>query len=579
MKKLYPDGWWRDPKKGVPAELWPVYEDFRNFLFLIWKHLNLPRPTAIQFDIALYIQDGPKRRMVQAFRGVGKSWITSAYVLWRLLRNPAINILVVSASKQRADDFTTFTLRLIHEVELLRHLVPREGQRQSKIAFDVGPAPASHAPSVKSVGITGQLAGSRADLIVPDDVEVPNNSETQLMRDKLTEAIKEFDAILKPGGEVVYLGTPQNEQSIYNVLPERGYEVRIWPARYPNEKQRERYAGRLAPKVADEVDRKPDLAGRTTDPQRFSDEDLREREASYGRAGFALQFMLDTSLSDIDKFPLKVGDLIVMSVPRERAPVRVEWSADPRMVISDLPNVALTGDNFYRPMWVAKPEEWAEFDGTIMAVDPSGRGKDETGYAIVKFCRGLLWVPDAGGFLGGYNDSTLQALAMKAREHGVNRILVEPNFGDGMFRKLLEPVVQRVYPCTVEDAERSSSQKEKRIIDTLEPVLMQHRLIIDPKVIEADYKSVQDRSGDDSLRYRLIYQLTRVTRDKGALVRDDRLDALAMGVAYWVDLMNRDSKKVAQERREELVNAALEKFMESSLGRKPREAGWRPTFR
>jgi hypothetical protein len=200
----------------------PLKSDFRNFLFVVWKHLNLPDPTPIQYDIASWLQHGPKRAIIEAFRGIGKSWITSAYVCWLLLRDPNHKILVVSASKIRSDDFTTFTLRLINELPCLQHLRPRGDQRNSKISFDVGPSQASHSPSVKSVGITGQLAGSRADTIIADDIEVPNNSATQAMQDKLSELVKEFDAILKPGGRIIYLGTPQTEQSLYNKLPDRG---------------------------------------------------------------------------------------------------------------------------------------------------------------------------------------------------------------------------------------------------------------------------------------------------------------------------------------------------------------------
>ena len=182
---------------GIPIANDPL-SDFRKFLFVIWKHLNLPDPTPVQYDIACNLQHGDKRMIIEAFRGVGKSWLTSAYVVWLLYMNPQLNILVVSASKSRSDDFTTFTLRLINEIEVLAHLRPKPDQRQSKISFDVAPAAASHAPSVKSVGISGQLAGSRADVIVADDIEVPNNSMTQGMRDKLSEAVKEFDAILEP---------------------------------------------------------------------------------------------------------------------------------------------------------------------------------------------------------------------------------------------------------------------------------------------------------------------------------------------------------------------------------------------
>ena len=221
-------------------------QDFRYFLIITWRHLNLPDPTPVQLDIAEYLQYGPRRKIIQAFRGVGKSWITSTYVVWKLRMNPQLKFLVVSASKDRADNFSTFTMRLINEMPILAPLRPEDSQRNSKISFDVGPAQADHAPSVKSQGVLGQMAGSRADEVIADDVEVPNNSFTQPMRDKLSEAVKEFDAILKPNGKITFLGTPQTEQSLYLTLEERGYTTRIWTARYPDLKNN--YGERLAPK-------------------------------------------------------------------------------------------------------------------------------------------------------------------------------------------------------------------------------------------------------------------------------------------------------------------------------------------
>lgn len=582
VEQKWPEGWWRNPDSGIDPTLWPAYEDFRVFLFVVWKFLNLPDPTPLQNDIARYLQQGPKRRMIQAFRGVGKSWLTVAYVIWRLLRNPDIAILVVSASKPKADEFTTFCMRLIYEIEMCQHLIPKDKGRDSKIAFDVGPSSAKLAPSVKSVGITGQITGSRADVIVADDVEIPNNSETQTMRDKLSEQVKEFDAVLKPDdadmgtqSEIIYLGTPQNEQSLYNSLTDRGYVVRIWPSHFPDEKLRDKYGTKLAPYIMRQLAAKPTLVATPTDPKRFTIEDLDERRSSYGKAGFSLQFMLDTSLSDADKFPLKVSDWIVMSAPASKAPIAVEWAKDRRNILAELPNVAMTGDRFYGPMFTSEAREWVPFDMTVMFVDPSGRGKDETAYAVVRLCQGMMWLVAAGGFLGGYSDETLKALAVIAKTKGVNNMIIEPNFGDGMFTRLMAPVVHAIYPtCTVEDAERAKAQKEARIIDTLEPVMMQHKLIVDPEVIESDYKSVQGLQGEDAQRYRLVYQLTRITRDRGALVRDDRVDALAGAVAFLLDRMGLDANKQAKENREKLKQEQLDRFMQHALGTKPSTGGW-----
>ncbi len=539
-----------------------VLTDFRNFLFLVWKHLNLPAPTKAQYDIASYLQQGPKRSIIEAFRGVGKSWITSAYVCWLLLRDPQKNILVVSASKDRSDAFSTFTKRLIAELPVLAHLKARNGQRDSTVAFDVGPARASHSPSVKSVGITGQLTGSRADVIVADDIESLNNSMTQTMRDRLAETVKEFDAILKPldTSRIIYLGTPQTEMSIYNKLPERGYEMRVWPARVPQDMVR--YNGALSPYITSMIERGV-ASGTPVDPERFGEIDLMEREASYARSGFALQFMLDTSLSDADKYPLKLRDLMVTSLDPRMAPCKLVWCNDPDKIADDLPVVGLSGDKLYRPMWASN--EMAEYTGCVMAIDPSGRGDDETTYAVVKILHGNLFVVASGGFKDGYSEATLASLAAISKEHGANEIIVESNFGDGMFSQLLKPIVARVRPVTITEV-RHSQQKERRVCDTLEPLMNQHRLIIDAGVVRKDYEETKD-----PLR-QLMYQLTRMTRDRGSLSHDDRIDVLAIAVAYWVEHMARDTNKAADEHNQNMLENELRKFTDNALGRSAKGA-------
>ena len=543
----------------------PELSDFRNFLFVVWRHLNLPEPTPIQYDIAEYLQSDTKRSVIEAFRGVGKSYITSAYCCHTLLLDPQKKILVVSASKIRADDFSTFTQRLINEMPLLAHLRPREGQRMSKISFDVGPAKASHSPSVKSVGITGQLAGSRADLIVADDIEIPNNSATQTMRDKISEAVKEFDAILKPDGRILYLGTPQTEMSLYEILPERGYQVRIWPSRYPTEKQREKYFNRLAPTIADTLDRNPSCVNEPTDPKRFNEDDLTERELSYGRSGFSLQFMLDTSLSDADRYPLKLSDLIIMDLDTDKAPEKPIWTKSTEKRITDLPNVGLPGDHFHEPLEVVG--DWINYTGSVMTIDPAGRGQDETAFAIVKMLNGNLYVLDCGGLQGGYDKNVLMSLAVLAKKHKVNLIKVESNFGDGMFSELFKPFLNKIHPCSIEEV-RHSIQKEKRIIDTLEPVMSQHKLIISPDVIRQDFQTAQNYPLESQLKYQLIYQLSRITRDRGAITHDDRLDALSMAVAYWSEQMAQDAEKKMKDRKEDLLDQELQKMADSYFGNK-----------
>ena len=566
------DKWWRE---SAPEVTWPLFEEFKVFLKFAWKHLNLPNPTPVQNDIADYLQYGPRRGIIEAFRGVGKSWIASAFVCWLLLRNPQLNILVVSASKERADQFTTFTLRLIAEMEVLQHLYPETHQRNSKIAFDVAPAEPDHAPSVKSVGVLGQMAGSRADIIIPDDVEVPNNSDTQMMREKLSERVKEFDAILKPGGRIIYLGTPQTEESLYNALPQRGYEVRIWPAQVPNPAALANYGERLAPMIAKlatlaQFRKEWNEHGAPTDPRRFHREDLMEREASYGRSGYALQFMLDTQLSDADRYPLKLKDLIVRTNEDDQGPEKVMYADENRTRIADLTNVGFSADYWLAPFEYGRNQETGTirmhpYQGCVIAVDPSGRGKDETVWCALKMLNSQLFLMEMGASREGYTDATLQAIADCAKKHKANHVVIEANFGDGMFEQLLQPFLTKTHQCGTEEV-RHSIQKEKRIVDTLEPVMNQHRLIVHKPVIEWDYQSTKSLPAEQANQYRLFYQMTRLTKEKGALTHDDRVDCLSIAVNYWVESMAADAEKQMQEHRRTALEEEMKAFVSNAKG-------------
>ena len=174
----------------LPSQLKPFYDDFPLFCNLVWKTIGLPPLTPVQTDIARTLQNPPSNRFIlEGFRGVAKSFLTCAYVVWSLWRDPQIKVMVVSANKERADANAVFIKKIIREIPFLSHLRAREGQRDTQNLFDVGPAKADHSPSVKSVGIKGQLTGSRADIIVSDDVEVPLNSFTQVLRDQLFELV------------------------------------------------------------------------------------------------------------------------------------------------------------------------------------------------------------------------------------------------------------------------------------------------------------------------------------------------------------------------------------------------------
>lgn len=513
--------------------------DFKVFSERIWKHLSLPPLTPVQRDICDWLQHGGKRNQTHAFRGAGKSYLCSSYVLWSLFINPEEKILVISASKERSDQFVKFVRRLIDEVPFLQHLRPdrNRGDRDSNISFDVGAAKAgAHSPSVKAAGVTGQITGARGSLIVLDDVEVPGNSATPAMREKLSESIKEIDAILLPESKelsvdprVRILGTPQSMETIYATLEERGYRTRVWPIEVPEEHTAEGYRGNLAPMVQKMID-DGEAPGTPVEPSRFPKHDIAERRLSYGSLGFALQFMLSTALSDAEKFPLKTKDLMVASFPADKAREVYVHSNHPMYRLKDAPNVGMHGDGFYS----AGDEigEYAKFDQTIVAVDPSARGRDETAVVSMSSLGGQLFLHRCFGLLSGYSEDTLEAIARECARVRAQKVVVESNFGDGMFSQLLKPVLNRIYPCSIEEV-RNSQMKEQRIIDTLAPVIEGHRLVVHESVLSSDRVPHSEDSLERQRDRQLFFQMTHLTAEKQCLAHDDRLDCLALAVGHF----------------------------------------------
>jgi hypothetical protein len=130
-----------------------------------------------------------------------------------------------------------------------------------------------------------------------------------------------------------------------------------------------------------------------------------------------------------------------------------------------------------------------------------------------------------------------------------------------MFDQLLKPVLGKVYPCSIEEV-RSSKQKELRIIDTIEPLLNQHRLVFSKSLLLKDVKEAL--SDPTKMQYSLLYQLTHLTKDRGCLRHDDRLDALAIALAAIVETVGVDEDEAANAYREDQLDTLLESWIDSN---------------
>jgi len=476
------------------------------------KYLGLGEPTPLQYAIAETLQTGPRDFQLQAGRGAGKSTLVAMYASWLLLKDPNCTILVLSATQDKAIKFISQVRNTLTLVPYMAHLIPGPSTKDSAFGFNVETRErAGQDLSCTAKGITGQLTGSHSDFVLCDDVEIQSNSETPAQRSKLLEKLTELEQIRNPvpDGRIILLGTYQSTDSIYLRLP---YTIIKFPAIMPD-KGLDDQCLHVAPYILDlEIE-----AGESVDPTRFPQEVLDQRLAKIGPRQFALHYMLDPSLADAAKHPLRLDDLIVMDVPVDVFPEKVVWG---KVTQHQIPCHGLNGDFLFKPQWVSPA--FIKYLETIVFVDPSGRGADETAVCVASFVNGYVVIHALEGLDGGYDEVTLAQIAKIAYRYKVDRILVESNYGDGMFTNLLRPIVSKICGRLAVEEFRVTGSKEKRIIDTLEPVMAQHRLIFSTSAIRD--KETQN-------------QIARMQDKRGCLKHDDRIDVLSSAVRNWAQEM------------------------------------------
>ena len=538
----------------------PTYQElvkcFVTYLRVKWKWLGLPPLTPLQEEIAEFISTGGDRKMLKAFRGIGKTWITGSQCEHKWLNDRDRRILLVSGNQRKADEISLFIRTCIDNFPVLEPLRWAEWEKQHVRwgiqQFNIKGAPPDVAPSLKAASIGSMLTGSRAHDIIGDDIETPINSATVELRDHLLGQIGEFESILLPGGTIDLLGTPQSDESIYTVMEDRGYNSLVIPARVPKEDEIHIYRAGLSPRVQDMVNK--GLVDQPTEPTRFPEEVLLQKEAGMTKSAWRLQMMLDTSLADADRHPLKLNDLIVSPLDRTMAPMLVVWNGGEKHR-APLQSPGFTGDYLVNPMHIG--EDWRPYDTKVLFVDPSGRGDNETSWCVMGTLAGRLFLLDWGGTLDGYSEETQNMLGKKCIEHQVNEVVYEDNYGDGMFGTILGAHLKVVYPVRLTPV-RNSGQKERRIIETIEPVLRSHKLVIDQGTALSDIQS--EPSG-----YGLLHQLTRITYDRGSLRWDDRLDCLSLGVSHLQRSAGINSDEALSHLQRASREAAIESLLNTSL--------------
>ena len=533
------------------------YASFIPFLEDVMEELGFST-TEIQKDIGGYIAYGPQYLMVQAQRSQAKTTIAAAFAVWYLVHNPAGRVLIVSAGGDQATDIATLIVRIIMNMDVLECMRPDKsaGDRTSVEGFDIHHSlkGIDKSASVDCIGIDANLQGRRADLLIPDDIESSKNSATPTQRAKLLHLTKDFTSI-NQSGRIIWLGTPQTMESIYNSLPARGVVTRIWPGRYPTPEQREHYGNSLAPLIAQRLALHPELAkgggllgdqGQPIDSELLDEDTLQKKERDQGTAYFQLQHMLNTAMMDALRYPLKSERITVIEAAGGVFPLSVVRG----MTSTMLKDYAVHEHGFKLCLPHDISKETSKLQSVVAYIDPAGGGAnaDETAYAIGGFLNGNVYLLAVGGIPGGYDDDKLMTLALRLKTFASAAaaplvVKIEKNMGYGAFRAVFTPVLRKEIPTAGIEDDLVTGQKEARIINTLEPVMGRGALIITESAVRHDLETSSLYAPQLRLTYSFFYQLAKISLTRNALVHDDRVDAVEGLVRHFNEALAMDQQK------------------------------------
>jgi hypothetical protein len=460
--------------------------DLIEFVWVWNRHLGQGTPQVHRrvlrwLDGRRQAADG--RLLLMAFRGCGKSTLVGLYCAWLLARWPETRILVLAADHQLATKMVAATRRIIERHPLCRHLIPQHAEAWAVDRFIVNRRGAPRDPSVLAAGLGGNITGTRAEVIICDDVEVAGNCDSPGKRMELRERLAETEFILTPSGTILYVGTPHCAESLY-LHPDEG----------------EAFLGgyrRLAIPLLDKD-------GLSAWPERFPVAQAAELRDRVGPIHFGRQMLLRPVAGGAARLDPK---LII-----RYAEDTVYHEANGRPVLNLLGRRMVSGGGFWDPAY-GRP---GSGDGSVLAATYA----DAEGNHYLHRLAYLTHDPQAAD-----NPAVQQCrqVAQIARELLLPVLRVETN-GIGRFlpAMLRQEMARAGAACAVVE-QHSRHAKQDRILRALDPVLAARKLHAHERVFRtpfpvemAEWKPDTPGLRDDALDALSGCLLAEVVRMPGA---------------------------------------------------------------
>lgn len=514
-----------------------LHSDWLSFLEQV-MYIEGFKMAEIQREIALFMADeANKKTVIHAQRSQAKSTIARGYSLFSLIHNPRLRVVLFTGETSLARKFSKAMIDLFYAMPELSFMLPDKaaGDRDSVEAFDIhhslrGLDP--H-PSIAAKSLMSGIQGMRGDIILADDVETYQNSYSSVLREDLIQRFRDLPSICT-NGRIIVLGTHQTTESIYKQLPDMGFKQQFWPGRVPTVDQRPWYGDNLAPSIQALYENPENRTGRGVDgqqgiatcPEYLGEDVLCGKEQVQGGPFFQLQHMLNPTLSDESRKPLRTEMIKVVSLSHVNTlPVVLHTVGEERI-----------GEyGFTRVKWDSS--EVQENPYVIATIDPALGGVksgDRSGYCVLGVVSGYAYVLDAGSWKGGYSEELMTQWAVTLSKFRPSRIVMESNAGNGIitqtFRPILQDYAQQINWTVGLDDVRENGQKETRAINRLVPVMGRGALVVTEDAIRSMNVSLADVEPKLRESFSLWHQVNNITYQRNSLRHDDSIDALSLAI-------------------------------------------------
>lgn len=437
---------------GVPDAVLGM--SFAQFAWL-WNHIEerglpeLHRTIAFWLDEAVASEASPRRALLMAFRDAGKSTVVGLYCAWLLARNPDLRILVLAAEAELARKMTRSVRRLIEKHPACRHLLPDRAEQWAADRLSVKRRLVQRDPSLLARGVGSNITGSRADVIICDDVEVPNTAGTADRRRELRERLAETAYVLVPDGLHLYVGTPHAFHSIYATepRPELGESAPFLEG-----------FDRLVLPVLD-------AQGRSAWPERFTMATIEDTKLRTGPAKFTSQMLLQPVSTE--EIRLDPADLVRYDMRL----VLIEGNNEQRLMLG---NRRIVGARCWWDPAFGRP---GKGDGCVIALVLN----DEDGGYFLHAVQYLQHDP-ARVATSSEVEQLCEHAARFALEHHVPSITLEGNGIGKTFPTVLRNALARMQVGAAVIEHHSRRNKVERILEAFDPIMAARQLHVHASV-------------------------------------------------------------------------------------------------